>query len=107
MSYEQFWYGEPRLVIAYVKANRLRIQQRNEEMWLQGLYVYNAFGTVMSNAFKDKGGTPSKYLEKPIEIFPQKKDTEEEIMEQREKVINALTGWKKSWDKVKGKNNNG
>ena len=107
MSYEQFWYGEPRLVIAYVKANRLRIQQRNEEMWLQGLYVYNAFGTVMSNAFKDKGGTPSKYLEKPIEIFPQKRDTEEEIIEQREKVINALTGWKKSWDKVKGKNNNG
>ena len=107
MSYEQFWYGEPRLVIAYEKANRLRIQQRNEEMWLQGLYVYNAFGTVMSNAFKDKGGTPSKYLEKPIEIFPQKRDTEEEIIEQREKVINALTGWKKSWDKVKGKNNNG
>lgn len=95
------------MVIAYVKANRLRIQQRNEEMWLQGLYVYNAFGTVMSNAFKDKGGTPSKYLEKPIEIFPQKIDTEEQIMEQREKVINALTGWKKSWDKVKGKNNNG
>lgn len=108
MSYEQFWYDEPRLVVAYNKAHKYHIQQKNEELWLQGLYVYNAFGTVIANAFKEKGCTPAKYLEKPIEIFPKKvQDSEEEKIRQREQVVNALSKWKKSWDIVKGKNNNG
>ena len=108
MTYEQYWYGDADMVIAYKKAHKLHIQQKNEELWLQGLYVYNAFGTVLANAFKDKGSTPAKYLEKPIEIFPKKvSNNEEEAIQQREKVIEALSKWTKSWDNVKGKNNNG
>lgn len=109
MSYEQFWYDEPRLVVAYIKAHKYHIQQKNEELWLQGLYVYNAFGTVMANAFKDKGKTPAKYLEKPIDIFPKQAEevTETEKKEQRDKVVEALTRWKKSWDRAKGTKNNG
>lgn len=108
MTYEQFWLQDSKLVIPYNKAHKLRIQQKNEEMWLQGLYVYNAFGTVMANAFKSKGSTPSKYLEKPMDLFPKPvEDTEEEAIKQREKVIKSLTNFKKSWDKAKGINNNG
>lgn len=107
MTYEQYWYGEPYLARDYVNAHKLNIERKNQELWLQGLYIYNAVGTVMSNAFRNKGSTPAKYLEQPIEIFPkQVEDTEQEAIKQREKVINSLTNWKKAWDIAKGKNNN-
>lgn len=103
MTYEQFWYGEADLVIPYRKAHRLKIQQKNEELWLQGLYIYNAFGVVISNAFSERGSNKQKYIEKPLEIFPKPAPTEEQNAKTREDVINALSRWKKSWDAVKGK----
>ena len=106
MTYQQFWYGDAELVVAYREAHKLKIQQKNEELWLQGLYIYNAFGVVLANAFKTKGATPYKYIEKPLDIFPKPAPTEAEQEKAREDVIKALSRWKKSWDAVKGKDNN-
>lgn len=102
MTYEQYWLGEPSLVIAYREAHKLKVEQKNQELWLQGLYVYNAVGVIAYNLFAGKGKTPQKYIEKPLELFP-KKLTEEEIVEQRNKVIKSLTNFQNAW---KGSNTN-
>lgn len=70
MSYEQFWDESPCLAVAYRKSFRLKRQIENEQAWLQGFYVYNAFGVCMANAFAKPGAKKQVYLDKPIDIFP-------------------------------------
>ena len=70
MSYEQFWDESPCLAVAYRKAFRLKRQLENEQAWLQGFYVYNAFAVCLSNAFAKPGAKKQVYLDKPSDIFP-------------------------------------
>ena len=70
MTYEQFWEQSPRLAIAYRDAYRLKRETENEQAWLQGLYVFDAFAVCMANAFSKPGTKKQKYIERPIDIFP-------------------------------------
>lgn len=70
MSYEQYWEQSPYLVVAYRKAYRLRREAENEQAWLQGLYVFDAFAVVMANVFAKRGSKRQEYLERPIDIYP-------------------------------------
>jgi len=84
MTYEQFWEQSPYLVIAYRKAYKLKREIANEQAWLQGLYVYDAFAVCMANAFAKRGAKKVDYLEKPVDIFPLT-DAEKERREQEER----------------------
>lgn len=42
MTYEQFWEQDAELVVFYRKADELRRKRANEDMWMQGLYIYEA-----------------------------------------------------------------
>ena len=70
MSHTEFWDEPPFLAVAYRKAYRLKREIENEQAWLQGLYVYDAFAVCMSNAFSKRGTKRQNYFEKPIDIFP-------------------------------------
>ena len=70
MSYTEFWDEPPFLAVAYRKAYRLKREIENEQAWLQGLYVYDAFAVCMANAFSKRGTKRQNYFEKPIDIFP-------------------------------------
>ena len=70
MSYEQYWEQPPYLVVAYRKAYRLRRETENEQAWLQGLYMFDAFAVVMANVFAKRGSKRQEYLERPIDIYP-------------------------------------
>lgn len=84
MTYEQYWDMSPYLVIAYRKAYKLKREIANEQAWLQGLYVYDAFAVCMANAFAKRGAKKIDYLEKPVDIFPLT-DAEKERREQEER----------------------
>jgi FixJ family two-component response regulator len=84
MTYEQYWEMSPYLVIAYRKAYKLKREIANEQAWLQGLYVYDAFAVCMANAFAKRGAKKVDYLEKPVDIFPLT-DAEKERREQEER----------------------
>lgn len=84
MAYEQYWDMSPYLVIAYRKAYKLKREIANEQAWLQGLYVYDAFAVCMANAFAKRGAKKENYLEKPVDIFPLT-DAEKERREQEER----------------------
>ncbi len=97
MTYDQFWLDDPWLCVPYREAHKLRIQQRNEELWLQGLYVHNAFSVAINNAFSNK---KAKYITKPIDIIPPTEDEKQEkIRRTRQKLVEKLNAFKDEWDR--------
>ncbi len=82
MSAKEYWYEDCRLVIAYRKAHQMRRQMRNEDMWIQGLYNYEAVLDVapILRAFS-KARKPQPYRTEPIPFF----EDEESERRRREK----------------------
>lgn len=106
MSYEDYWEGPPSLAITYRKAYKLRRETENEQAWLQGLYVYDAFAVCLANAFRKRGAKIQNYLEKPIDIFPltekEKREREQEEFEKMQRAMEAMARKQRSRKKQKG-----
>ena len=97
MTYEQYWEGDCTLTKYYRKADKIRNDRRNEELWLQGMYIYEALCDVspVLHAFAKKGTKPLPYSSKPYAITEaQHRQDEEEkerkIAEKGKKFIEAL-----------------
>ena len=94
MTWEQYWYGDPWMTRAYAQAYLLKRKVENENAWIAGAYMANAFGTVIANSF---GKKKQKYLEKPLDIFPKTEyEKQAEIREERRKLIEWLNRMKRS-----------
>lgn len=87
MPYELFWNGEPQLVDIYREAHEQRMQMRNQEMWMQGLYNFRAFKSVAEalsyGLSGGKGQKPSMYPENPIPITEAEQKAEKERNKKR------------------------
>lgn len=73
MPYDEFWNGDVSIVEAYRTADELRLKQRNYELWLQGMYMYEALCDASPLfRFTMKGGTikPEPYVKEPYPITP-------------------------------------
>lgn len=83
MTAEQFWDSDPTLVKYYRQADEMRVERRNQEMWLQGLYIYEALCDVapILHAFAKKGTKAHPYAEKPYPISEKQRRKEEEEKE--------------------------
>lgn len=83
-----FWNMNPAKMKPYIEADRLRLESKNYELWLQGVYFFDAISIALSNAFAGKGKKPLEYPNKPRKITP---DTPEEraarAKREREKAI--------------------
>lgn len=86
MTYEQYWDGDCTLVKYYRQAEELRNERRNQELWLQGMYIYEALCDVspVLHAFAKKGTKPNPYSSKPYAI------SEKQIREEREEKERKL-----------------
>ncbi len=106
MSYEQYWEQSPYLVVAYRKAYRLRRETENEQAWLQGLYVFDAFAVVMANVFAKCGSKRQEYLERPIDIYPlterEKKRRQAEENAKMQSAMEAMARKQRHEKKSKG-----
>ena len=99
MTADEFWNASPFLATAYLSAHKLRQRQRNEYAWLQGMYVFSAVKTVVSNALSSRGGKKEEYIKKPVDLgLETEQEKRARIEREREKLIANLTAWKKSWD---------
>ena len=89
MTPEQYWDGDSALVKYYRKAEELRIEKRNQELWLQGMYIYEALCDVspVLQAFAKKGTKPNPYSTKPYPLNEKqtKRDEEEKQRKLAEK----------------------
>ena len=94
MTYEQFWDAPPFLATTYKKAYRLKREVDNENAWLSGLYMYDAFAVCLANAFSKRGAKRQDYLERPIDIFPltesEKKRREQEELKKMDAALQAM-----------------
>lgn len=71
MTYDDFWNGDVSMVVAYRKAAELRDKRRNQEAWLQGMYIYEALCDASPLfRFSMKKGTikPEPYVREPYPI---------------------------------------
>ena len=85
MTYEQYWEGDCTLTKYYRKADEMRKERRNEELWLQGMYIYEALCDVspILHAFAKKGTKPQPYSEKPYAITESQHKRDEEEKERK------------------------
>ena len=69
MPASEYWYGDPQLLNNYVRAEEIRQRKKNNELWLQGLYIYQAIGALspVLNPFSKKHKA-ERYMSKPIPI---------------------------------------
>lgn len=66
MTYEQYWFGDPLMVRAYYKADKLRRRREDENAWIQGQYVMSAMDVAVGNMFRKTSETPAEYPKEPI-----------------------------------------
>ena len=80
MTPEQYWDGDPELAKFYRKADEIRLERRNQELWLQGMYVYEAIcdASPILHSYAKKGTKPHPYADKPYPLTEKrrKQDTE-------------------------------
>ena len=81
MTYDQYWDGPSTMAVYYRKAYLLKRERRNEELWLQGMYFYEALidTAPVLNALS-KIHKPLPYRAEPIPL------TEEEMRLKREEA---------------------
>lgn len=100
MTYDEFWYAEPWRAVSYRKAHRLRMEQTNQQLWIAGLYNYNAVSVALNNAFSKQ---KLKYIKEPIQLYPPTEDEKQAKAEEtRRKLVEKLNAWKDAFEKSKG-----
>lgn len=87
MTPAQYWDEDPALVKYYRKADEIRNKRRNQEMWLQGLYIYDALCDVapILHAFAKKGTKPTPYPDHPYALTKRERKDEQKQLERRER----------------------
>lgn len=78
MTYEEFWDGDVFAHRAYREAEKLRIKSRNQYAWLQGLYIYQAIGSLAPALKAFSKGRAKPYIEEPIDLFENERKEREE-----------------------------
>lgn len=84
MSAKEYWEDDPKYILNFIKAEEIRQRKRNNELWLQGFYVYNAIGNLVPilNPFsKEHKARP--YMKEPIPLTEEEKKEQEYRKEQR------------------------
>lgn len=98
MSYNEFWYDDCWLAQYYLKAHKIKKEQENEKLWLQGVYIYEALCCVapVLHAFSKKGTKPLNYSRKPYPLYEQtEEEKEQEAQKDREKAKQFFENWVK------------
>ena len=66
MTYEQFWDGDVEIAKMMRKAHEIKLREKNEMAWLQGMYVYQAVGALAPALKAFSKGKAQPYLKEPI-----------------------------------------
>ena len=91
MTWDEFWYESIDRLWAYWQKHQFAVEQRNQELWLQGLYIRAAVASCLNNK--------NKYPDHPQRIT-QMTEVEQEIENKRkvEQMREQLNELKRRWD---------
>ena len=94
MTYDEYWYGDAWRAKYYRDAYILKMKQRDEGLWMQGVYIYEALCDVspILHAFSKSGTKPLPYRQHPYsydsDIVKSKMDAEEKKQKEKQKQEN-------------------
>ena len=79
MSADEYWNGDADLVIYYRQAEELKNEKLNQELWLQGMYIYEAIADIspILHAFAKKGTKPKPYPSQPYSLTTKQQEKEQ------------------------------
>lgn len=110
MTYEEYWRGETGIHTAYRKAYEREQKRRNEFLWLQGRYVYDAVGALVPIlSMRSKAKRPEPYLDHPYDLT-EKDRMERETAEAKaryEKIRDKVAAFAEEHNKRKEEGNDG
>lgn len=88
MTPEQYWDGDPMLAKYYRQAEEIRNERRNQELWLQGMYIYDAILCVapILHVLAKKGTKARPYPTQPYAITAKERKREKN---EKEKAVYA------------------
>ena len=89
MTYKEYWEDDPFILNHYVEAEKIKQRKMNNQLWLQGYYVYTAIGSLspILNAFsKEHKARP--YMKEPIPLTEEEK--QEQAFRKEQKLIAYL-----------------
>ena len=90
---DEFWHGDYTNLRFYVDAHELYREQKNQEMYMQGLYNYQAFQAVIGmfswGLGGKKGAKPEPYRDSPFAITEREKEAE------RQRAVAKTLAWVK------------
>lgn len=84
MSYDEYWNGDPSLVRAYREAEKLRVEQKNRELWLHGRYIYEGIACLIPAFNQWKPKNPIPYMDEPYALTEEEWE-KRQIREQKKK----------------------
>ena len=85
VPYDEFWNGDYTQLKYYEDVYSLKMKQKNYEMWLQGMYFYDAMSVSLSRAFDKRSHV--EYPKEPYRIMPM---TEMEQEAEKQKKVNEF-----------------
>ena len=105
VSYETFWTLNPRTLKPFIEAYKIKQEVLDEEMWRMGIYVHEAVGVVLANAFAKKTAKKAEYFKEPL-LKQHKLETteltEEQKLQQVQNLFALLAVRKTNFDLEKG-----
>lgn len=100
------------MVKSYRKADEIRLERKNQELWLQGMYIYEAIcdASPILRAFAKKGTKPNPYSDKPYPITAKqyernKEDKEKAVFDKGKTFMEAFMKMNNSKFKGAAQNN--
>ena len=74
---KEFWDGDYTRLKFYVRMHNYAVERRNQELWLQGAYVYEAMSIALAHAVDPQHSRNKSYPDKPHRITPLSEDEKE------------------------------
>ena len=106
VSKEEFLDSTPKDLECYHDAEIIREKRADRERWHMGMYNLNAFSVALSMALTGKK-SKAKYMDKPLleesNQIPDEELTEEQIKQERQKLLMALKVSQANFELNKGK----
>ena len=96
MSIDQFYNQDVTLATVYRRAYDIKNERDNNQLWLQGMYIYDAISTSIYNAFCRKAGQQAaSYASKPYPINEKQLEDDHESTVERERAKAKV--WMENW----------
>lgn len=107
MTWDEYWYGNPWMAKAFRQAHRMKRDIKNYELWLQGVYVYEAIldaSPVFHPLAKDP--KPIPYPSEPFALDKKEREVreqkeQEELDKRNQETVKA---WVERVNRIKAEN---